>query len=81
MKYDDYEIQYLEKENAAIWIYNLQKKHQYLYIKLRRRCPEKIFCIPITLQNGKQHNVKFVRLSDLEELKQRDYRLEQRKKK
>ncbi len=81
MKYDYYEIKYLEKEHAAIWIYRLQKEQQYLYIKLRKRCPEKIFNIPIQMQNGNLHNVKFVSLSDIEELKQRDYRLEQRKKK
>ena len=69
MKYDYYEIKYLEEENGAIWIYRLQKEQQYLYLKLNKRRPEKIFTIPITMQNGKRHDVKFVKISDLEELK------------
>lgn len=72
MKFDDYEIKYLEKENNAISLFHLQKEQQYLYVKISKRYPEKIFTIPITMQNGKQHNVKFIKNSDLEKLKQDD---------
>ena len=71
MKYDYYEIKYLEEKNSAIWIYRLQKEQQYLYLKISKHYPEKIFFIPITTQSGKQHNVKFVKLLDLKELKRR----------
>ena len=69
MKYDYYEIKYLEEENGAIWIYRLQKEQQYLYLKLNKRRPEKIFTIPITMQNGRRYGVKFVKNVDLEEVK------------
>ena len=69
MKFDDYEIKYLEKENNAISLFHLQKEQQYLYVKLSKRYPEKIFTIPITMQNGRRYGVKFVKNVDLEEVK------------
>ncbi|MBP5466087.1 MAG: hypothetical protein J6Y43_00790, partial [Clostridia bacterium] len=61
----------MEKENNAISLFHLQKEQQYLYVKISKRYPEKIFTIPIILQNGRQHNVKFVKNADLLKLKQR----------
>ena len=69
MKFDYYEIEYLETENDAVSLARLKKEQQYLYVKISKRYPEKIFTVPITLQNGKQYNVKFVKVSDLQELK------------
>ena len=69
MKFDDYEIKYLEKENNAISLFHLRNEQQYLYVKISKRYPEKIFTIPITMQNGKLHGVKFVKISDLQEVK------------
>lgn len=74
MKLDYYEIKYLEEENNAILLSRLQKEQQYLYVKISKRYPEKIFTIPITMQNGNRRNIKFVKLSDLEKVK-RDERL------
>ena len=74
MKFDDYEIKYLEKENGAISLFHLKKERQYLYFKISKRYPEKIFTVPITMQNGNRRDIKFVKISDLEELK-RDKRL------
>ena len=71
MKYDYYEIKCLEEEYNAVLLSRLQREQQYLYLKVRKRYPEKIFTIPITLQNGKKHGVKFVKNADLTELKQR----------
>lgn len=74
MKYDKEIISRLEKEYTAIWLPRLQKENQYLYVKLSKRYREKIFTIPITMKNGNIRDIKFVKLSDLEELK-RDERL------
>ena len=71
MKFDYYEIEYLEKENNAVCLTRLKKERQYLYVKISKRFPEKIFTIPINLQNGKQYGVKFVKNTDLQILQQR----------
>ena len=71
MKYDYYEIKYLEEENDAISLFRLRKMRQYLYVKISKRYPEKIFSIPIKMQNGRRYNVKFVKIADVEKLKQR----------
>ena len=73
MKLDYYEIKCLEQENDAVWLHRLQNEQQYLYLKVSKRYPEKLFCIPITLQNGKQYNVKFVKIADLEQIKSERY--------
>lgn len=49
MKLDYYEIKCLEQENHAVWLHRLQNEQQYLYLKVSKRYPEKIFYIPITL--------------------------------
>ena len=69
MKYDYYEIKFLEEENDAISLFHLRKIRQYLYVKISKRYPEKIFTIPITMQNGRRYGVKFVKNVDLEEVK------------
>ena len=70
MKLNDFQINRLETENGVILLSRLQKEQQYLYVKVSKRYPEKIFTLPITMQNGKIRNIKFVKSSDIEFLKQ-----------
>ena len=69
MKFDIHEIKYLEEKNESIALSRLQKEWQYLYLKISKFFPEKIFTIPIKLQNGKIYRKKFIKISALQEFK------------
>ena len=73
MKFDYYVIKYLEEQNDAVCLSTLRKKQQYLYVKIRKHYPEKIFNIPIKQQNGNEYNLRFVKIMDLENLKKSKY--------